>query len=68
MKDDFEVFKMNKGIPMAGKALILGTNFRASSSYFFLFFSDTPISNFLLFFLFFSYFTYNKQIFVRDLF
>ena len=23
MKDDFEVFKMNKGIPMDGKALIL---------------------------------------------
>ena len=49
--------------------------YRASSSYFFLFF---PIflsillfflffSNFLLFFLFFSHFTYNKQIFVRDL-
>ena len=48
---------------------------RASSSYFFLFF---PIfvsillfflffSNFLLFFLFFGHFTYNKQIFVRDL-
>ena len=48
---------------------------RASSSYFFLFF---PIflsillfflffSNFLLFFLFFCHFTYNKQIFIRDL-
>ena len=50
-------------------------SYRASSSYFFLFF---PIflgillfflffSNFLLFFLFFSHFTYNKQIFVGDL-
>ena len=52
-----------------------GKGRRASSSYFFLFF---PIFlskllfflffiNFLLFFLFFSHFTYNKQIFVRDL-
>ena len=42
---------------------------RASSSYFFLFFSAYSyfLSNFLLFFLFFGHFTYNKQIFVRDL-
>ena len=45
---------------------------RASSSYFFLFFSAYSyfsyfFSNFLLFFLFFSHFTYNKQIFVRNL-
>ena len=41
-------------------------------SYFFLFFSAYSyfsyfFSNFLLFFLFFNHFTYNKQIFVRDL-
>ena len=49
-----------------------GVQNRASSSYFFLFFSAYSyfsyfFSNVLLFFLFFSHFTYNKQIFVRDL-
>ena len=48
--------------------LIAFTLNRASSSYFFLFFSAYSyfslfFSNFLLFFLFFSHFTYNKQIF-----
>ena len=53
--------------------LVPNCNVRASGSYFFLFFSAYSyfsyffFSNFLLFFLFFSHFTYNKQIFVRDL-
>ena len=46
----------------AGRQVPISNLFSLSMLLFFLFFS-----NFLLFFLFFSQFTYNKQIFVRDL-
>ena len=66
---------MNTQIGFKSKDWPLWTHgqYRASSSYFFLFFSAYSyfsyffFSNFLLFFLFFSHFTYNKQIFVGDL-